>query len=79
MVISVAFPMPFWISIAYPMVVGVTYPTPYVDIRRLSDGYEGFLKFFFSTVENILSLKRHLTFKRRLHRCRLSDGYLSVD
>ena len=33
-----------WIAVAYPTVVGVAYPTAYVDIRRLSDGYEGYFK-----------------------------------
>ena len=32
----------------------------------------------FATVENILSLKRRFTFKRQLHKCDLTDGYLSV-
>ena len=58
----------FLISVAYSTAAGVAYPTP----------YGGYFSKKNSTIENILSLKRHFTFNRRLCRCRLSDGSLSV-
>ena len=58
----------FLISVAYSTAAGVAYPT----------SYGGYFSKKNSTIENILSLKRHFTFNRRLCRCRLSDGSLSV-
>ena len=58
------------IYVAYPTVVGVAYPTLLVDIRRLSDGYEGyFLK------KNLLPSKIFCRLRDTLH---LSDGYIGV-
>ena len=52
------------------MVVGVSDPTLLVDIRRLSDGYEGyFLK------KNLLPSKILCRLSDTLH---LSDGYIGV-
>ena len=58
------------IYVAYSTIVGVAYPTPLVDIRRLSDGYEGyFLK------KNLLPSKIFYRLSDTLH---LSDGYIGV-
>ena len=52
------------------MVSAVAYPTLLVEIRRLSDGYEGyFLKFF------LLPSKIFCRLRDGLH---LSDGYIGV-
>ena len=50
--------------VAYPMVIKVAYPTLLVNIRRLSDGYEGYF------------LKKILLQSKIF--CRLSDGYIGV-
>ena len=52
------------------MGVGVAYPMPLVDIRRLSDGYESyFLK------KDLLPWKIFCRLRDTLH---LSDGYIGV-
>ena len=37
--ISVAFPTPCLIAVAYPTVEGVAFPTPFLDCRRFSDAF----------------------------------------
>ena len=66
----VAFPTVHLLYVAYPTVVHVDYPTLLVNIRRLSDGYEGyFLK------KKLLPSKIFCRLSDALH---LSDGYIGV-
>ena len=69
-VICVAFPTFILICVSFPTVICVSFSTLLVDIRRLSDGYEGyFLK------QILLQSKIFCRLSDALH---LSDGYISV-